>query len=417
MTLATAAVLASIPSPSTRRLALRVTPAAQHALRSGHPWLFEQAITTPPAQGQPGDLAVVFDDQRRFLAIGLYDPTSVIRVRVLHHGAPTAINQAWFAAQLSAAAARRAALPAQGATGYRLVHGENDGLPGLVIDRYDTILVLKLYTVAWIPHLPTVLAALAEAAPAQGVVLRLSRELLRQPAFLFGLHDGVVLAGDLADPAVRFTENGLQFEANVLHGQKTGFFFDQRDNRARVAALAVGRRTLNVFAYSGGFSLYAAAGGAPSVLSLDLSAPALAAAVRNFELNQHLPLVAAAAHTVLAADAFDALAALRQRGQRFDLVIVDPPALAKQEREVSGALQAYRRLTHLALGVLAPAGTLMMASCSSRVSALDFYATVEQAAVEAGRPLQIFARSGHAADHPIGFAAGAYLKAFFASVR
>jgi len=161
MTIAPAELLARLPPPSGRRLALRVTPAAQRALRQGHPWLFEQAITDQRQQGQPGDLAVIFDDQRRFLAIGLYDPTSVIRVRILHHGAPAAINQAWFAARLTAAAARRADLPTQGTTGYRLVHGENDGLPGLVIDRYDAILVLKLYTAAWIPHLPIVLRALA----------------------------------------------------------------------------------------------------------------------------------------------------------------------------------------------------------------------------------------------------------------
>lgn len=417
MTIAPAELLTHIPPPSGQRLALRVTPAAQRALRQGHPWLFEQAVTDQRQQGQPGDLAVIFDDQRRFLAIGLYDPTSVIRVRILHRGAPAVINQAWFAAQLAAAAARRADLPAQGTTGYRLVHGENDGLPGLVIDRYDTILVLKLYTVAWIPHLPTVLAALAGVMTAQGVVLRLSRELRREPALLYGLQDGMALAGDLADPAVRFTENGLCFEADVLRGQKTGFFFDQRENRAAVAGLAAGRRTLNVFAYTGGFSLYAASGGAPEVLSLDISAPALAAAVRNFELNQHLPAVAAAAHTVLAADAFEALAALRERRQRFDLVIVDPPALAKQEREIEGAVRAYRRLTRLSLDVLAPAGTLVMASCSSRVSAADFFATVEQTAAEMGHPLHVFGRSGHALDHPIGFAEGAYLKCLFASVR
>ena len=418
MTMGVTDLLAHIPPPAVRRLALRVRPAAQRALRQGHPWLFEQAvIQQPDTPGNPGDLAVIFDDQRRFLAIGLYDPTSLIRVRILQRGAPATINQTWFAAQLAAAAARRAALPGQGTTGYRLLHGENDGLPGLVIDRYDAVLVLKIYTLAWIPHLTTVLAALAEVIPAQAVVLRLSRDLQRQPVWLHGLADGMTLAGDLPDAAVRFHENGLCFEADVLRGQKTGFFFDQRENRARVATLAADRRTLNVFAYTGGFSLYAASGGAPEVLSLDLSAPALAAAVRNFELNRHLPAVAAATHTVLAADAFDALAALRERGQRFDLVIVDPPALAKQESEVNGALRAYRRLTHLALGVLAPAGTLVIASCSSRISAADFYATVEQAAVEAGRPMQPFAHSGHAVDHPIGFAEGAYLKCLFATVR
>ena len=214
---------------------------------------------------------------------------------------------------------------------------------------------------------------------------------------------------------MQFSENGLRFEADVLRGQKTGFFFDQRDNRARAGKLAAGKRTLNVFAYTGGFSLYAARGGAPEVLSIDSSAPALAAAERNFALNRDLPAVAACRHTILAADAFDALADLRGRGERFELVIVDPPAFAKREDEVAGALQSYGRLTELALGVLAPGGTLVMASCSSRVSAPDFFATVHRAAAHAGRPLAEIDRTGHAIDHPIRFPEGAYLKCLFAT--
>ena len=407
--------LAHIPSSAERRLALRVTLSGQRALRAGHPWLFDQAITGMSGEGRPGDLAVIFDDRRRFLAIGLYDPTSPIRVRVLAHGAPETIDRAWLCAKLAAAAAWRATLPEGGTTGYRLVHGENDELPGLVIDRYDATLVVKLYSLAWVPWLPELRAALDAVCPSACVVLRLSRELLQRPEFLYGLESGDVLAGPVPAGPVPFNENCLRFEADVLRGQKTGFFFDQRDNRARVEGLAAGRRTLNVFAYTGGFSLYAARGGAPEVLSVDASAPALAAAERNFALNQNLPAVAAARHTVLAADAFGALADLRGRGERFGLVIVDPPALAKREDEVGGALAAYARLTRLALGVLAPGGTLVMASCSSRVSAERFFATVSGAAQQAGRPLHEIDRTGHAIDHPVRFPEGAYLKCLFAT--
>lgn len=434
--------LAHIPPPAPRRLALRVTAAAQRALRSGHPWLFDQAITAQSGEGRPGDLAVIFDDYRRFLAIGLYDPTSPLRVRVLQHGAPAAIDRAWLADKLAAAAAWRAALPETGATGYRLVHGENDGLPGLVVDRYAETLVVKLYTLVWLPWLADLRAALAVIArpgvwaeaisySAEGIasgqtpplamtdgptiVLRLSRELRGQPAQLYGLSDGATLAGPAPDGPVQFTENGLRFEADVLRGQKTGFFFDQRDNRARVEKLAAGRRTLNVFAYSGGFSLYAARGGATAVTSLDSSAPALAAAERNFSLNRHLPTVAAARHTILVADAFAALADLRQRGERYDLVIVDPPAFAKQADEVSAAVRLYERLTGLALGVLAPGGTLVMASCSSRVAAAIFFAAVNRAAAQAGRPMVELDRTGHPIDHPIHFPEGAYLKCLYAT--
>jgi 23S rRNA (cytosine1962-C5)-methyltransferase len=406
--------LAQIPPPGERRLAFRVTADAQRALRGGHPWLFQRAIVRESGDGLPGDLAVIFDDRRRFMAIGLYDPTSPIRVRVLHHGAPEPIDRTWLHDRLAEAAAWRAPLPETGTTGYRLVHGENDGLPGLVIDRYDDTLVVKLYSTAWVRWLAMLRDVLYEVAPFSCLVLRLSRKLLSRPRHLFDLADGTVLAGRQPDGAVLFSENGLLFEADVLHGQKTGFFLDQRDNRARVGKLASGMRTLNVFAYSGGFSLYAARGGAPQVLSLDASEPALAAAERNFALNRDLPAVVAACHDVLAADAFSALAELRQSGRRFDLVIVDPPAFAKQESEVDGALRAYARLTGLTLGVLAPGGTLVMASCSSRVSAPAFFKAVNQAAAEAGRPLREIDRTGHPIDHPVRFPEGAYLKCLYA---
>ncbi len=429
--------LAHIPPPSPKRLALRVTPEAQRAIRQGHPWVFRQSVVSQSGEGRPGDLAVIFDDYRRFMAIGLYDPTSPIRVRVLQHGEPAAIDRAWFAGRLAAAADWRASLPESGTTGYRLVHGENDGLPGLVVDRYAETLVLKLYTLAWGPHLADLVAALtaepgdrtrtsAENAdtdavptgsktPVTRLVLRLSRELARQPEQLYGLTDGLTLAGAPPEGPIAFSENGLRFEADVLHGQKTGFFFDQRDNRARVETLSAGRRVLNVFAYSGGFSLYAARGGAAEILSIDASAPALAAAERNFALNQDVPAVRAARHRVLVADAFDALAELAGRGERFDLVIVDPPALAKQAAEIPAALTTYGRLTALALAVLAPGGTLVSASCSSRISAPAFFRAVNQAAAHAGRPLTEIDRTGHAIDHPVRFPEGAYLKCLYAT--
>src|SRR5450759_58817 len=406
--------LAAVPPPAERRLALRVTPAAQRALRQGHPWLFDQAITAQNGEGRPGDLAVIFDAHRRFLAIGLYDPTSPLRVRVLHHGAPTAIDRSWLSGKLAGSIAWWSTLPENGTTGYRLVHGENDGLPGLVIDRYASTLVAKIYSLAWIPRLGELRATLDDGFPAACLVLRLSRDLLRRPEYLYGLEDGTVLAGPPPEGPVSFLENGLRFEADVLRGQKTGFFLDQRDNRARVERLSAGQEVLNVFAYSGGFSLYAARGGAPEVVSLDSSAPALAAAERNFALNLDLPAVAAAHHTSLAADAFLALADLRRGGRTFDLLIVDPPAFAKREGEVSAALNAYERLTALALGVLRPGGTLVMASCSSRVPAAAFFDAVNAAAQRAGRPLRESERTGHPIDHPVLFPEGAYLKCLFA---
>ncbi len=410
-------ILSHIPEPAKRRVAVHVTPAAERAIRQGHPWLFEQAIRQQKRAGRPGDLAVVFDRQRRFLAVGLYDPHSLIRVRILQRGKPATINREWFQGQLATAAQVRAPLQNNDTTGYRLLHGENDRMPGLVVDRYGQTAVLKLYTCAWLPHLRDVLAALADVAPAERLVLRLGRAMQEQPQYLYGLSDGVILSGPSLDGPVIFRENGLRFEADPIQGQKTGFFLDQRENRARVERLASGKTVLNVFAYTGGFSLYAARGGARSIVSIDVSRPALAAAARNFGLNRDRPSVATAAakHEALAEDAFEALARLGRDGRRFDLVIVDPPAFAKKRAQVERALAAYGRLTRLGLGVLRSGGTLVTASCSSKVSADEFFAAIHRAAIQTGRPLCEIERTGHPLDHPVAFKEGAYLKCLFAT--
>ena len=407
--------LANLPRPSGRRLALRVSPAAERAIRSGHPWVFDKAIRQQNVDGSPGDLAVIFDRKNRFLAIGLYAPASPIRVRILAHGQPAQIDADWFMYKVETAAEQRLPLLQTNTTGYRLVHGENDGLPGLVIDRYGETLVLKLYTTAWVPHLRDVLRAVTAVLPPKRIVLRLSRFVQRQEADLYGLFDGQLLWGQpVRNDGVLFLENGLYFEADVVHGQKTGFFLDQRNNRARVEKLAAGKRVLNVFAYTGGFSLYAARGGAKEVVSLDLSQPALANAMRNFKLNRAHEAVAAADHELLVGDAFLTMQQLIANKRRFEMVIIDPPAFAKRQDEVERALTAYGRLVRLGLKLLRPGGVLVMASCTSRVTADQFFELVHKTALGAGRPLQEIERTGHALDHPIGFPEGAYLKCLFA---
>lgn len=402
-----------LPRAADKRIALRVKPAAERALRQGHPWLFEDAIRQQSHDGQPGDLAVIFDAKRRFLAIGLYDPASPIRVKILQHHDPAPINRDWFAAQFHAAAAIRAPLADDPqTTGYRLVHGENNRFPGLIIDRYADTLVLKLYTAAWLPHLRDLVAVLPDVQPFARLILRLSRNIAPDAARA-NLNNGDTLIGVPPTGAITFTENGLRFAADVVHGHKTGFFFDQRDNRAQVRDRAADRQVLDVFAYSGGFSVYAAAGGARAVTSVDVSVPALAAAEANFALNRDT-IPAATRHITLAEDAFACLERLHADRQTFDMVIVDPPAFAKRAAEVDGAIAAYTRLTRLALNVLEPGGELVMASCSSRVTPALFVDTVTQTAAAAGRPLRAIMQTGHALDHPIRFPEGEYLKCIFA---
>jgi 23S rRNA (cytosine1962-C5)-methyltransferase len=294
------------------------------------------------------------------------------------------------------------------------VHGENDGLPGLVADRYGQTVVIKLYTPAWIPHLKDLLSALSGVAPSERLVLRLGQATLAQPQDLYGLSDGMILSGPDLDGPVLFWENGLCFEADPICGQKTGFFLDQRDNRARVEKLAHEKAVLDLFAYSGGFSVYAARGGAASIISVDRSLAALQAAQRNLAHNSHIPSVAAASHQIIAEDAFEALARMRKIGHHFDMLIIDPPAFAKSHAQVAQAVSAYERLTRLSMSVLRSGGTLVQASCSSRVGAERFFEIVHRAAAQVGRPLHEIERTGHGLDHPINFNEGAYLKCLFA---
>ena len=407
-------ILSDLCEPSRRTINLRVTPTAQRAIRNGHPWVFDQAIIRQNREGRPGDLAVIYDDKNRFLALGLYDPGSPIPVRILHQGQPTVIDQDWFGARLADAVQQRASLATTRTTGYRLVHGENDKLPGLVVDRYDQTIVIKLDTTAWIAHLRCVLAALTSVIPAQRIVLRLSRSVLEKPEHLHNLRDGSVLSGPPLEGPVPFLEHGLQFEADLVNGQKTGFFLDQRDNRARIEKLTAQATVLNVFAYTGGFSLYAARGGAQRIVSLDISRPALAVAARHFDLNRDDRNVAAANHELLCADAFEALSELANERRRFDVIMLDPPSFARKQVQVDKALAAYERLARLSLRVLHTGGIIALASCSSRVSADRFFAAVHQAAKRANRPLSEIERTGHPLDHPIGFKEGAYLKCLFA---
>jgi 23S rRNA (cytosine1962-C5)-methyltransferase len=412
------ACLSHLPDPNVKRIALRIRPAAERALRQGHPWIFDQAITQQSHAGSPGDLAVIFDDRRRFLAVGLYDPTSPIRVRILQSRQPASIHADWFKTRLLEALRLRAPLnelPNERVTsGYRLVHGENDGLPGLVLDRYAGTLVLKLYSPAWIPHLKEFCSALAQVSPAERLILRLSRSLLKQTEFLSGLRDGQVLSGaPIADPII-FQEYGLFFEADPILGQKTGFFLDQRENRARLELLCQDRSVLNVFAYTGGFSVYAARGGARQVVSVDISAAAMQVANRNMALNRQNPNVAAATHETIAEDAFELLTRFGMEKHRFEVVVIDPPMFAQKQNQVEAGLHAYQLLTRQGLVVLRPGGVLVQASCSSRVEADAFFNAIHQAARDSGRNLTEIERTGHALDHPIRFKEAAYLKCLFA---
>jgi 23S rRNA (cytosine1962-C5)-methyltransferase len=394
------------------RLRLRITAAAENYVRAGHPWVFADSVREQNRDGVSGELAVIYDRQDKFLAAGLFDPDSPIRVRVLHAGKPVTLDTAWWTARLDAAVRRRDGLFDVRTTGYRLLNGESDGWPGLVLDRYDTTFVLKLYTAAWLPRLDDMATLIHERLRPERIVLRLSRNIRHAAEhFGHGRHDAEILHGPAVTEAVVFLENGIRFEADVLRGQKTGFFLDQRENRREVGEFARGREVLNAFSFSGGFSLYAARGGAKSVTDLDLSPHALAAAQRNFQLNCADPAVAGCRHECVQADAFDWLAGGDAR--KHGLIVLDPPSLAKREAERAGAIRAYARLAANGIRRLTPDGLLLTGSCSAHVSVEEFFGAVRSAAVDSGRRFAEVKTTRHAPDHPATFKEADYLKAIF----
>jgi 23S rRNA (cytosine1962-C5)-methyltransferase len=389
-------------------LRLRVTAAAETIVRGGHPWVFAQSVRAQNRDGQTGELAVLYDRKNEFLAIGLFDPDSPIRVRILHAGAPQAIDAAFWEGRAREARRRREGLFDSQTTGWRCIHGESDGWPGLVLDRYGDTRVVKVYTAAWLPRLGELAPLLAQGGR---LVLRLSRNIQKTAAERFNAHDGQTLLGEPPAGPVEFLESGLRFEADVARGQKTGFFLDQRENRREARSLAGGRDVLNLFSFTGGFSLYAADGGAASACSVDLSEHALAGARRNFALNAQRPPVARCRHETIQADVFDWLRRASER--QFGLIVLDPPSLAKKESERAEAIGAYGRLMAGVLPRLQPDGILVAASCSAHVSADEFFNLALESARKSGRRFVTLKTTRQAADHPAAFAEAEYLKCIY----
>lgn len=403
----------ALPEITPQRLAVKLRPAAEKAAKQGHPWVFESGIAKVNKEGKAGDLAIIFDQRKnKFLAIGLYDPYSPIRIKILESGKSAQINAAWFQEKIDNAFARRMPLLETDTNSYRLLYGENDGLPGFVADVYDKVLVVKLYSAIWLPYLAMIFPIILEKSKCETLVLRLSRSLQSKSVNLHGLQEGQVIYGDLEKEEIIFREYGLRFSANVIHGHKTGYFLDHRHNRKRVGDLSKNRTVLDIFAYAGGFSVHALAGGAKEVTSLDISAQALKMSEKNVALNN-----LTANHRTMAVDAFVGLEQLRQEGKQFDLIVVDPPSFAKRASERERALESYARLTRMVLPILAPNGILLSASCSSRINADEFFELNIKILEASGRDFEEIGRTFHDVDHPIGFAEGAYLKSIYFKVR
>ncbi len=393
------------------RIKIKVSKSHQNKIRKGFPWVYYYQLSNRKISGKAGDLGVIYDSDNRFLAVGLFDPFSDIRLRILQTRNPLEIDENFFRERLQQAGEKRSSLDSQETTALRMVNGESDGFPGMVVDRYNNTLVVKVYTSAWFPYLKMLVDLLGEMTGAGRVLLQLSRHVQRVSEG--GYRNNQVLFGPGLEGPVRFRENGLSFEADLLHGQKTGFFLDQRENRQKVREWAEGRSVLNVFSYTGAFSIYALAGGARSVLEIDINAQAQTAALKNWQLNFGSDGNQKDRLRQIKGDAFEQLASLNRQGEQFDLVVLDPPAFASRKQNKQNALQAYLRLAKSGAQCTREGGLLLAASCSSQVRADEFYRAVDLGIRATGRSYQKILKTGHPLDHPVTFKEGAYLKAIY----
>lgn len=369
---------------------VRLSKRASQLARKGRPWFFADDLdgALPEAAG----LVRVATDRGRDLGLAFYSAQSKIRVRLCGTwpGDGVPLPEEFYRQRLEAAVAERAALRAPSA-GLRLVHGEADGLPGLVVDQYADCLVVQVTAAAVEQSYDCIVPALVEITEARCVVARNDVAVRK----LEGLPLEVQLLHGRRVEEVEIDENGLRYPVRLLDGQKTGMYLDQRRARARVRELAAGRSALDLFSYQGGFSLSALAGGATQVLAVDQSQPALDLAQRAAEANGLRGL------QVRKGNAFDVLRDLRTAGSQFGLVVVDPPAFAKSRREVTGALRGYRDLNRNALRLLAPGGILVTCSCSHHLTGPKFEEVLRQAATELPFRVYLDERIGAGSDHPV----------------
>jgi 23S rRNA (cytosine1962-C5)-methyltransferase len=376
----------------------------EKSLKRRHPWVFSGAVEK--ASAKSGDTVDILDGTKKFLARAAYSPKSQIRARVWTFDPKEEVDTAFFRGRLERALALRESLPAaKHANALRLVNGESDGLPGLVVDRYADVLVAQFLAAGVERWRDPILDSLSEISGCEAIFERSDAEVRK----LEGLEPRVGFArGNRNASRCPIIEYGLNFRVDVEQGQKTGFFLDQRENRQRVRSLAAGRDVLDGFCYTGGFSIAALAGGAKRVTAIESSAAALEVAKENLAAN---PLDSSKME-FMRADVFAKLRELRDRNAKFDLIVLDPPKFAPTAAQVKKAARAYKDINLWALKLLAPGGLLATFSCSGGVSAELFQSIVAGAALDAGGDAKIIERFSAAADHPVAleFPEGEYLK-------
>ena len=382
-------------------------PGREKSLFRRHPWIFAGSVDQLDGRARPGDTVDIVASNGRELGRGAYSPSSQIRVRVWSFDPTETIDDVFFKRRVAQAFQRRMALPGLAhQQGRRVLHGESDGLPGVIADQYGDTIVLQVTSAGADKWVEAIARALINATGAVRVYERSDSEVRK----LEGLEPRTGwLIGEPSEAPLTIEEYGVTLGVDIIGGHKTGFYLDQRENRRLTRDLAQGRRVLNCFCYTGGFSLQALAGGAREVISIDSSGPALAAAQNNMLLNPQLD--ASRAHWA-EANVFDALREYKAAGERFDLIILDPPKFAPSAAHADRAARAYKDINLLGFRLLNPGGILMTYSCSGGIGQELFQQIVASAASDSGVTAAITHRLSAAADHPIGlaFPEGEYLK-------
>jgi 23S rRNA (cytosine1962-C5)-methyltransferase len=386
---------------------LHLHPGKERSVLRRHPWLFAASVAALDGHARPGDTVEVLASDGRMLGRAAWSPASQIRARMWTFDRETSVDHAFFKRRVAEAVAMRKAHPGiAGQQGMRLIHGEADGLPGVIADRFGAVVVMQLTSAGAEKWREAIIAALVQATGCEAVYERSDSEVRK----LEGLEPRAgCVHGELPPGALLIEEHGLKMEVDVIGGHKTGFYLDQRDNRCLTGKLAHGRRVLNCFCYTGGFSLQALAGGAASVLSIDSSRPALEIARRNLT---HNPQLNARCADWREDDVFTALRALKSAGERFDLIVLDPPKFAPSATHAARATRAYKDINLGAFRLLTAGGILMTYSCSGGIGLETFQKIVAGAAADVGVDARILHRLAAAADHPVALAApeGEYLK-------
>jgi 23S rRNA (cytosine1962-C5)-methyltransferase len=372
--------------------ALYLKPKEHRRLLSGHLWVFSNELKEVPRDIAAGETVQLFTSDGRLLGTGFFNPQSLIAFRLLTRNEDQPDREFFKRKILEALKLREKVYPATETNAWRLVHGESDGLPGLIIDRFDRALVLQSFSAGMDRHLPLIAEVLTELFDPKAIVLRNEsplRELEGLP-----LYKEMILGGP--DDAHQVIEDdGVRYRINILEGQKTGFFLDQRENRRIVRKFSKGADVLDVYTNDGGFALNAMHAGARSTTMIDISQEALQRAEQNARMN------GLENFTIVASDAFEALAGLKQENRTFDLVILDPPSFTKSRKTVPTALKAYAKLNRLGLQLVRDEGFLATASCSHHVSEEDFLAAVHLGAMQAGKHLRLICRNSQPPDHPV----------------